>query len=124
MVSVSTGESAWTFSENNDDRLWESSLGDLLCSAAAEHPDRVALGDAVPDPARRRSWTYAELLATAEQVAGALLVRFRPGERVAIWAPNSAEWVLLQQGASLAVGRVDRHHDQARQPPAGAGLRS
>ncbi|MEU7813712.1 AMP-binding protein [Pseudonocardia sp. NPDC049154] len=25
-----------------------------------------------------------------------------PGERLAIWAPNCAEWVLLQQGASLA----------------------
>jgi fatty-acyl-CoA synthase len=35
-------------------------------------------------------------------VARALLVRFRPGERVAAWAPNCAEWVLLQQGASLA----------------------
>jgi fatty-acyl-CoA synthase len=102
MVSLSTGESAWTFSENNDDRLWESTLGDLLRTVAAEHPDRVALVDAGPDPARRRSWTYAELLATAEQVARALLVRFRPGERLAIWAPNCAEWVLLQQGASLA----------------------
>jgi fatty-acyl-CoA synthase len=58
--------------------------------------------DAGPDPAQRRSWTYAELLAIAERVARALLVRFRPGERVAIWAPNCAEWVLLQQGASLA----------------------
>ena len=69
---------------------------------AAEHPDRLALVDADPDPARRRSWTYAELLAAAERVARALLVRFRPGERVAVWAPNCAEWVLLQQGASLA----------------------
>src|ERR1700744_5407523 len=101
-MSLSTGESAWTFSENNDDHLWESTLGDLLRTVAAEHPDRVALVDAGPDPTRRRSWTYSELLATAEQVARALLVRFRPGERLAIWAPNCAEWVLLQQGASLS----------------------
>jgi fatty-acyl-CoA synthase len=101
-VSLSTGESFWTFTEQDDDQLWESSLGDLLRAVAAEHPHRVALVDAGPDPARRRSWTYAELLAVAERVARALLVRFEPGERVAIWAPNCAEWVLLQQGASLA----------------------
>src|SRR6201996_8090138 len=101
-VSLATGESLWTFMERGDDRLWETTLGDLLRTVAAEHPDRVALVDAVPDPARRRSWTYAELLTVAERVARALLVRFRPGERIAIWAPNCAEWVLLQQGASLA----------------------
>jgi fatty-acyl-CoA synthase len=101
-VSLSTGESLWTYDEGDGDRLWESTLGDLLRAGAAEHPDRVALVDADPGPARRRSWTYAELLAAAERVARALLVRFRPGERVAVWAPNCAEWVLLQQGASLA----------------------
>jgi fatty-acyl-CoA synthase len=101
-VSLSTGESLWTFTEHDDDRLWESTLGDLLRTLAAEHPNRVALVDADPDPRRRRSWTYGDLLAAAEQVARALLGRFRPGERVAVWAPNCAEWVLLQQGASLA----------------------
>lgn len=101
-MSLSTGESLWTFAENGDDHLWETTLGDLLRTVAAERPDQVALVDAVPDPARRRSWTYAELLTVAERVARALLVRFRPGERIAIWAPNCAEWVLLQQGASLA----------------------
>ena len=101
-MSLSTGESLWTFTERGDDRLWETTLGDLLRTVAAERPDQVALVDAVPDAALRRSWTYAELLTAAERVARALLVRFRPGERIAIWAPNCAEWVLLQQGASLA----------------------
>jgi len=100
-MSLTTGLSSWTASDNTDE-LWEMTLGDLLRRCAAEHPDRVALVDADPDPARRRSWTYAELLATAERVAQALLTRFTPGERLAIWAPNCAEWVLLQQGASLA----------------------
>ncbi len=53
------------------------------------------------DPTRRR-WTYAELLRDAEQAARALLTRFEPGERVAVWAPNIPEWVLLQDGAALA----------------------
>ena len=78
------------------------SLGDLLRSAAATVPDRVGLVDAVEDAASRRSWTYAEFLADAERAARALLNRFEPGDRVAIWAPNSANWVILQQAISLA----------------------
>jgi fatty-acyl-CoA synthase len=74
----------------------------LLRDAAATVPDRVALVDCVEDRATRRQWTYAELLADAERVARALLARFDPGDRVAIWAPNSAEWVIAQQGISLA----------------------
>ncbi|MCE3551183.1 AMP-binding protein [Pseudonocardia sp. RS11V-5] len=100
-MSLSTGRSSWAATGSLAE-LWEMSLGDLLRECAADHPDRCALVDADPDPARRRSWTYVELLATAERVAQALLSRFRPGERLAIWAPNCAEWVLLQQGASLA----------------------
>jgi len=82
-VSLSTGESLWTYEEADGDRLWELTLGDLLRTAAAEHPGRAALVDAGPDPAQRRSWTYTELLSEAERVARALLARFRPGERVA-----------------------------------------
>ena len=62
----------------------------------------MALVDCVEDPARRRQWTYAEFLAEAERAARALLARFQPGDRIAIWAPNSAEWIILQQGISLA----------------------
>ena len=101
-MSLSTGESLWTYEEAGGDRLWELTLGDLLRTAAAEHPGRAALVAAGPDPAQRRSWTYTELLSEAERVARALLVRFRPGERVAVWAANCAEWVILQQGVSLA----------------------
>ena len=35
-------------------------------------------------------------------LARALLKRFQPGDPVAIWAPNSAHWIILQQGISLA----------------------
>jgi fatty-acyl-CoA synthase len=31
-----------------------------------------------------------------------LLRRFRPGERIAVWAPNSAEWLIVEYGAALA----------------------
>ena len=74
----------------------------LLRHAAATVPDRLALVDAVADPAARRTWSYAEFVADAERVARALLARYAPGDRVAIWAPNSADWIVLQQGIAFA----------------------
>ncbi len=87
--------------EVSDDVL-NLSLGDLLRRAAATVPDRIGLVDAVEDVAARRSWTYAEFLTDAVRAARALRARFEPGDRVAIWAPNSANWVILQQAISLA----------------------
>ena len=58
-------------------------------------------------PDGRRAVTYAELLTGAEQVARALLARFRTGEQVAVWAGNGLEWVLLEYGAGLAPPRPD-----------------
>ncbi|WP_028654483.1 AMP-binding protein [Nocardioides sp. J54] len=75
---------------------------DLLRHAAATVPERTALVDYGPDPDRRRAWTYAELLRDAERVARALLLRYAPGDRIAVWAPNSGEWVVLQHGVALA----------------------
>jgi len=82
--------------------LADVSLGDLLRQLAREVPDRVAFVEAPMPPQASRRWTYAQLLAAAETSARALLRRFRPGEKVAVWAPNCAEWVLLQHGAALA----------------------
>src|SRR5438045_1658231 len=80
----------------------ETTLGDLIRDAAREAPDRVAVLEGLPDPAARRTATYAELLAASERTARALLQHFEPGERVAVWAPNSLDWLVLEFGAALA----------------------
>jgi fatty-acyl-CoA synthase len=81
----------------------ETTVGSALREAAERAPDAVAMVEGVAGPALdRRRWTNAELLAEAESVAAALLGRFDPGERVAAWAPNIPEWVLLEFGAGLA----------------------
>jgi fatty-acyl-CoA synthase len=80
----------------------ETTVGAVLRTAAATAPDRLAMVGGVPDPADRKRWTYADLLAEAEQAARALAARFAPGERVAVWAPNLPEWVILEYGAALA----------------------
>ena len=77
-------------------------LGGLLRGLASEVPERVAFVEAVPGTDARRRWTYRQMLDEAQSVATALLRHHEPGDRVAVWAPNCAEWVLLQHGASLA----------------------
>ncbi|MBO9577908.1 MAG: acyl--CoA ligase [Microbacteriaceae bacterium] len=76
-------------------------IGELLRRVAGEVPDRVALVEGVAESDRRR-WTYAELLRDAEAAARAMLRRFAPGDRVAIWAPNIPEYQIAQYGAALA----------------------
>jgi fatty-acyl-CoA synthase len=80
----------------------ETTIGSILRDAARRAPDKTALIDGDPDRPDRCQWTYAELLADAERAARALLTRFVPGERVAVWAQNSPEWVILEFAAALA----------------------
>ncbi|MFC4006966.1 AMP-binding protein [Nonomuraea purpurea] len=80
----------------------DTTLGDLLRDAAATVPDRLALVDGSAEPSARREWTYRELLQDAERVARALLSRYAPGDRIAVWSANRPEWELLQLGAALA----------------------
>ena len=82
--------------------ILETTVGGVLRTAAARAGDQPALVWGDPDPARRRQWTYAGLLAEAERAARALRARFAPGEPVAVWAGNCPEWVLLEFAAGLA----------------------
>ena len=77
-------------------------IGDALREAAADQPDRVALIEGIADATTRRQWTYAEVLAEAEAVARALLIRFRPGDHLAVWAQNIPEWEFVELGCALA----------------------
>jgi fatty-acyl-CoA synthase len=77
-------------------------VGDALREAAAAAPRTTALVQGAVDPAARRRWSYAELLEASERAARALLGRFAPGDRVAVWANNIPEWVMLELAAGLA----------------------
>ncbi|MFO0333777.1 MAG: class I adenylate-forming enzyme family protein [Pseudomonadota bacterium] len=83
--------------------LVDWSIGDMLRWAAAARPDAPALVEGTAgDAGSRRRWTHSQLLDQAERGAHALLARYSPGERVAIWAPNSADWVLAEFAFALA----------------------
>ncbi len=60
----------------------------LLKRNADEHPQKVAYRDA------KRSTTYGALAQTTANLAGHLSeLGLKPGESVAIWLPNSVEWI-------------------------------
>jgi fatty-acyl-CoA synthase len=80
----------------------ETTVGGVLREAAERAAGTAALVEGTADRRERRRWSYADLLADSERVACALLGRFAPGERVAVWSPNCPEWLLLEFGAALA----------------------
>jgi len=82
----------------SDQPLLGETIGDILARIASTHPDTEALVDF---PSGRR-WTYAQLNADVRGLAAGLLrAGVRPGDRVALWAPNCAEWVLLQHATGV-----------------------
>ena len=85
-----------------DEPVLETTVGGVLRAQAAQTPDAEALVEADGTGTLGRRWTYAALLAETERLARALSTRYRPGERICVWAPNAPEWVLLQYAAGLA----------------------
>jgi acyl-CoA synthetase (AMP-forming)/AMP-acid ligase II len=98
MVALSTAH--WPGDDSRP--ILDLSVGDLLRGTAARAPETIALVDGGVDVGERRRWTYRELLEHSERAARALLARFAPGDRVAIWANNVPEWVVLELAAGLA----------------------
>src|SRR6202050_840141 len=71
----------------------------VLKAAAAEGPNRSAL--VVPYQSVR--WTFAEFDSEVEVVArGMIACGLKRGERIGVWAPNGAEWLLTMFGAARA----------------------
>jgi fatty-acyl-CoA synthase len=89
------------FPAQTDDVVWEKTVGGLLREVASTHALAPALVEVDMAGQTGRSWTYGELLADAEKLALALSTRFRPGERIAVWAPNIPEWLLMEYACAL-----------------------
>ena len=79
--------------------LLGETIGANLTRTAAAFGDR----DAVVDVPAGRRWTYAQLDADTDTLArGLIAAGIKAGDRVGIWAPNCAEWVLLQYATAKA----------------------
>ncbi|GCD90839.1 AMP-binding protein [Nocardioides sp. LS1] len=79
--------------------LLEETVGDNFARTAAAHPDR----DALVEVASGRRWTWAELDRDVDALArGLIAAGLEKGDRVGIWAPNCAEWTLVQYATAKA----------------------
>ncbi|HEY2814441.1 MAG TPA: AMP-binding protein [Acidimicrobiales bacterium] len=82
--------------------LLEQTIGQNLAETVARFGDR----DALIVPFQEVRLTYAQLAQEVDRVARALLAAgIRKGDRVGIWSPNNAEWVLVQY-ATAQVGVI------------------
>jgi fatty-acyl-CoA synthase len=82
--------------------LLGETIGENLRRTAERHGDREAL--VVPHQGYRA--TYADLWEQSGRVARGLMARgVRKGDRVGIWSPNRAEWVLIQY-ATARMGAI------------------
>ena len=76
-------------------------LGDLLARATARWPERTLL--ARENPALERPTSYRDFYASVRACAAALLARgLAPGDRVALFADNCKDWLLVDQALALA----------------------
>ncbi|QJB68871.1 class I adenylate-forming enzyme family protein [Parasphingorhabdus halotolerans] len=80
----------------------ETTVARLLREQADTRRNELALQELLEDASIGRTWTYAELLADCEKLGRALASRHPAGARIAIWASNCPEWVLMQYAAMLA----------------------
>jgi fatty-acyl-CoA synthase len=86
------------------------SLTPLIGSTVPDYLDRIATrfptNEALVDVPSGRRWTYAELRHDCRRVAKSLsALGVSRGDRVAIWATNHPEWVLVQFGTAI-IGAV------------------
>jgi fatty-acyl-CoA synthase len=97
-LSYSSGESATP--------LLGDTIGGNFDATVRAFGDREALVDRRPGSGSARRWTYTELAADVDALAlGLLELSIAKGDRVGIWAPNCAEWILTQY-ATAKIGAI------------------
>jgi fatty-acyl-CoA synthase len=86
-----------SYVRGSDEPLLDRTIGQELALAADERPE----GEAIVSLHQGARLTYAELLAHADRVAGALLASgVTRGDRVGIWSANRWEWAAVQYGTA------------------------
>ena len=100
MYNITLSESYFPPQDGEPDKL--TTIGAMLREGVANAPDRAALKELGYDGAIGRIWTYKELLHDSERLARALASRHEEGARIAVFANNIPEWVLLELACALA----------------------
>src|SRR5579871_6752494 len=83
----------------SDVPLVGETIGGYFERMVARYPEREAVVVAHQDV----RWTYAEFAERVDRVArGLVALGLQPGDRMGIWAPNCAEWLLVQYASAKA----------------------
>jgi fatty-acyl-CoA synthase len=78
-------------------------LGDTIGEALDEVADRAPAAEALVVRHQHVRWTYGELRARADRfAAGLVALGLERGDRVGIWSPNNAEWVVTEFATARA----------------------
>ncbi|HET8641358.1 MAG TPA: AMP-binding protein [Pseudonocardiaceae bacterium] len=98
-----TKQAVPSYSSGISDRpLLGDTIGDNFDRTVAAHGDREALVEFVTG----RRWTYAQLRDEVDVCAlGLVAAGIGKGDRVGIWAPNCAEWMITQY-ATAKIGAI------------------
>jgi fatty-acyl-CoA synthase len=82
--------------------LLEETIGQNFERTVARDPDAEALVEV----ASNRRWTYGELNTEIDLIArGLMALGVQRGQRVGIWSPNCAEWIIVQY-ATAKIGAI------------------
>jgi HIP---CoA ligase len=93
-----TVQSAQRDEEEPADRMWET-IPEMVCSAV----DRFGDAEAIVDGPLR--YTFRDVVDRVRCAAGAFAdLGVEKGDRLAVWAPNSAEWIIAAFGLLTAGG--------------------
>jgi fatty-acyl-CoA synthase len=93
-------ESYWRAEEG--DFKTPLTIGAMLEKQAAARGGAMALKELSAAGDIGRTWTFAQLHADASRLACALASRHAKGARIAIWANNIPEWVLMEFASAMA----------------------
>ncbi|WP_425409400.1 class I adenylate-forming enzyme family protein [Hyphococcus sp.] len=77
-------------------------LGDLLRRSAERYGDAPAIIELTFAGEHARKWSYREFYTVCEKLARALALRHAQGARIAVWAPNCPEWIMLEYASAMA----------------------
>ncbi|BCN80061.1 AMP-binding protein [Prescottella equi] len=103
MTTTSLSQSVPSYASGTwDAPMLGDTIGDNFDRTVAAHGDR----DALIDRGAGRRWTYRELAREVDALATGLLgTGITKGDRVGIWAPNCAEWTMVQY-ATAKIGAI------------------
>jgi fatty-acyl-CoA synthase len=79
-----------------------TTIAAMIREQARERGETMALREVLADGAIGREWRYADLCRDCEKLGRALAARHERGARIAIFANNMPEWILLELAAGFA----------------------